>query len=194
MQEPSVNGTIFSKLVNELNQLLADGRLDPAAVKRELKPAELDYLDAELGIASWYPADTYCRMLRLYASAAPGNPREYLIESGRNSARRVIALGLYSQLDDRTEARWEDRVGRVLVTLSGSFFSFGRWEWLGLEAEGEGFCIGVRDAGAFSTELILRIQGFVEQLATRAATGAVRVTHELDEASQVLRYRAQRIG
>jgi hypothetical protein len=173
---------------------MAEGKLSPVAVKQALKPEELDYLDAELGIASWFPADTYCRMLRLYASTAPDNPREYLIESGRKSAQRVIELGLYSQLDDHTESRWEDRVGRVLVTLSGSFFSFGHWEWLGIEAEGEGFRLGVRDAGAFSHELILRTQGFVEQLATRAATRSVRVTHDLDKERQYLRYRARRVG
>lgn len=122
---------------------------------------------------------------------APGSGRKYLIESGRRAAQRIVELGIYSQLDGRTEDSWENRIGRILVSLSGAFFSFGSWEWEGMD--GEGCSILVRDAAPMSEELMLRTSGFIEQLATRAAGGDVALTHEREPDEEAVRFRAHRI-
>lgn len=189
--EPSVKGTIFRNVADELKKCVDSGSLTIAHLEQELDPDEVELVRGEIAISSWNPASTYCRMLRLLADTAPGDADEYLVESGHSSAQRVLDLGLYAQLDGHTEGRWEDRVGRILVTLSGSFFSFGEWEWMGLVGD-EGFKIGVRDAGPFSRELILRTQGFVERIASRAAGGTVVLTHEVSEGGNRLEYCAMR--
>ncbi len=189
--DPSVKGTIFANLIAELNDLIGSGKLRRAAVEAVLKPDEQDILDREVAISTWYPVDLYGRLLRVYASSSPGSERELLIEGGRNSARRVIELGVYSQLDDRTAESWENRVGRILVSLSGAFFSFGKWEWEGLQ--GDGFSIRVREAGPMTDELMLRTAGFVEQLACRSAGAPVALSHSREDDGQTVVFRAHRI-
>ena len=146
---------------------------------------------ASAAISAWYSAELYTRLLQLYALAAPGSSREFLIESGRRSAQRIIELGIYSQLDGRTEDSWENLIGRILVSLSGAFFSFGSWEWEGMD--GEGFSILVRDAAPMSEELMLRTSGFIEQLGARAAGGEVALTHEREDDGETVRFCAHRI-
>jgi hypothetical protein len=97
--EPGVKGTIFSNVASELYELLAEGKLREEQFAALIKPDEREILDRELSISAWYPADLYGRMLQLYAQASPGSGREFLIESGRRSARKVIELGIYAQLD-----------------------------------------------------------------------------------------------
>jgi hypothetical protein len=191
MVEPCIKGTLFQNLAGELLELIQAGELDEQAVDRALKPDERQLLDADVSIRAWYPIVLYDRMLRLYKSAAPFDADGFLTRSGRRSAMRVVELGIYSQLDTHTLDSWENRVGRILVTLSGSFFNFGRWEWQGIERHG--FSILVRDAAPISDDLALRTGGFIEYLATRAAGGAVALTHQRQGNAGDLLFRARRV-
>jgi hypothetical protein len=178
-----VKGTIFQNVVNEIHQHLQSGALARADLEADCKPHDLDLLDQEIGIASWYPADTYGRFLRSLCDRIGGGRREFLVEGGRESARRVIEMGVYSQLSERTE-RWEERVGRILVTLSGSFYNFGEWRWQGLG--NAGFRIEVRECAALPEEAALRAQGFIEMLACRSAGRHVAVDYERPRPSLIV--------
>jgi hypothetical protein len=191
MSEPSVKGTLFQNLANELAERVSDGTISASQLASRLEPDELERLDHEIAISSWYPLDLYCRMLEVYALGASGAQGDFLMDSGRRSAQRVIDLGIYSQLDDRTEESWENRVGRILVTLSGSFFNFGKWEWSGLE--GDGYSIRVRDAAPMSDLLVWRTAGFIELLTQRAAGAPVALGHERIAGGRDLIFRARRI-
>ncbi|MBW2401510.1 MAG: hypothetical protein JRG80_20015 [Deltaproteobacteria bacterium] len=158
-----------------------------ADFEAQLKPDEIELVEGEIAISSWYSIETYGRMLKLLGGTS-SNPSEWLIESGRRSARRVIDLGIYAQLEDLTEANWENRIGRILVTLSAGFFSCGRWQWQGMDANS--FEIEVLDAHDYSLELVLRTQGFVEMLATRAAGHPVALSHERSPDGGRILYRA----
>jgi len=178
-----VKGTIFQNVVDEINGYLGDGRISRADLERACKPDDLEFLDQDIGIASWYPADTYGRLLRVECDRVGGGRREFLIESGRASARRVIEMGVYSQLSERTE-RWEVRVGRILVTLAGSFYNFGDWQWI--SGGDDGFRIEVRDCAALPEEAALRAQGFVELLTCRSAGRPIRVDYERPRPSLII--------
>jgi hypothetical protein len=184
MPPPSVKGTIFQAVVNELNGYLSQGVLQRDEIASRCKPDDLDYLDRDIAIASWYPIETYGRYLRFLCDRFGGGRREYLVEGGRRSAQRVIDMGVYGQLDDRTE-HWGSRVGRVLVTLGGSFYNFGTWLWESFEND-EGFRIEVQSVAAMPEEAAMRAHGFIEHLASRAAGCNVRVDYQRPRPSQII--------
>ena len=189
---PVVQGTLVRNLFAELTQLRADEKLTDEELEAALGPAHSEYTERPTTISSWYPLDFYLRMLHLVASAAPVDPREYLAESGRRSARRVIELGIYSQLAEHKYESWENRVGRILVSLSGSFFDFGHWHWQGLQ--GDRFTIRATDVGAIPDELATRIGGFIEELACRAADAPVEIEHRRYDNGETIEYRARRVN
>ena len=184
MMPPSVKGTIFQAVVDELNDYLRQGIIQSEELAARWKPDDLAYLDREIAIASWYPIDTYGRYLRFLCNRFGGGHREYLMEGGRQSARRVIEMGVYGQLDDRTE-RWDKKVGRVLVTLGGSFYNFGRWVWEAFENDA-GFRIEVQGVAAMPEEAAARAHGFVEQLAGRAGGRPVKLDYRRPKPSQII--------
>lgn len=167
MREPSVKGTLFQNLTGDIAELRSKGRIPDEMLSRHLKPDEVEELDREVSIGAWYPLDTYMRMLALIAEAKPGSAQAIATESGVESADRVIALGIYAQLDERTEESWENRVGRILSTLWGSFFSFGEANWKNMDDRD--FEIEMTGVGCMSELLVLRTQGFIERLGQRAS-------------------------
>ena len=188
---PCVKGTLVQNLVAEFSEFRASGKLDAQQIEATLSPDEIERIEGPITISSWYPLDFYQRLLRLVASGARGDPRAYLAESGRSSARRVIELGIYSQLAEHTRERWENRVGRIMVSLAGSFFSFGQWHWQGLEKD-DSFSIRVCEAGPVGEELATRMGGFIQELAAGAARGPVELTHSRFDAGETIEFRARR--
>jgi len=167
VREPSVKGTLFQNLTGEILALRGHGRVPDPVLHRHLAPDEVAELDREISIGAWYPLDTYSRMLALVAEVEPGAPQAVAVRSGVASADRVIALGVYSQLDERTEEIWENRVGRILSTLWGSFFSFGQARWK--DMHDRMFEIEMSGVGCMSELMVLRTQGFIERLGQRAS-------------------------
>ncbi len=102
MDEPCVKGTLFANVASELNALVADGALSSAGLAKALSPDEVRLVESDVAISTWYSLSTYSAMLRLLANAHTRDGSDYLLDSGRESARRVIELGLYAQLDERT--------------------------------------------------------------------------------------------
>jgi hypothetical protein len=184
MMPPSVKGTIFQTVVDELNEYLRHGILQREDLAARWKPDDLAYLDQEISIASWYPIDTYGRYLRFLCNRFGDGRREYLMEGGRQSARRVVEMGVYGQLDDRTE-HWGEKVGRVLVTLGASFYNFGKWTWEGFPNDA-GFRIEVQGVTAMPEECALRAHGFVEYLASRSAGCPVHLEYRRPKPSQII--------
>lgn len=185
--QPSVKGTIFQNASVEILEAIQNGKISRADFESQLKPDEIELVESEIGISAWYSIETYGRMLKLLGSMA-SNPTEWLIESGRRSAQRIIDMGVYAQLDEHTEGTWENRVGRILTTLSAGFFSCGKWVWKGLETAS--FEIEVTSAEAYSIELVLRTQGFIELLATRSAGRPISLSHERSRDGSTILYRA----
>ncbi len=175
--QPSVKGTLFQNVCTEILECLDAGKLSRASFEAALKPEEIEIVEGDLMISAWYPLGTYCGMLKLLSSTAP-DPVAWLVASGRRSAQRVIDMGVYSQLDTRTQDGWGDRIGRILVTLSGAMFNCGQWRMTRID-DGV-FEVEVVDAHAYSQELVWRTQGFIEVLATRAKGRHIGIRHQRD--------------
>lgn len=176
MSEPSIKGSLVQSSLEVLRGHLASGALSREDLERSLKPEDLELLDDDLLMSAWIPVAGYGRILEALAAAAGRRDDAFFIDGGRDSARRLVELGVYRQLDERTE-RWEERVGKLLVSVAGVLWNFGSWEWLGMDGA-DSFRVGCRGVAGMPRVYALRTQGFVEFLAARAAGGAVDLTME----------------
>jgi hypothetical protein len=174
MPVPSVKGSLYQTVVNDLLDALQAGRTDRAALEAALKPEDLERLDGEIAVASWYAVDSYARLLRALCQVEAGGRAGWYEQSGRQAAERLVALGIYAQLDDHTAGAWEGRVGRSLLSIAPALFNFGRWSWSGI-ADDQGFTIWVDESADMPEEVARRSHGFVSFMVERAAGDALRV-------------------
>jgi hypothetical protein len=171
---PSVKGSLYQAVAQELLQALDGGELTRDQVESRLEPGDVARIDGEIAMASWYPIDSYARLLRLLCGLRGGGRRDWYVQGGRQSAERLVALGVYAQLDDHTADAWESRVGRSLLSIAPALFNFGKWGWSGLDTD-QNFTISVEDSAEMPEEVALRAYGFVSFVVERAAGERLKV-------------------
>lgn len=175
---PSIKGSVFAAVVEDVNKLVSSGKLEESELERWLRPEDLRQLGQEVLVSSWYDIGMYARMNELLRDVAGEGSNEYLREGGRRTARRLLESGLYAQLEylHRTElqraegaqARFEafGRDLRKLASLSRSILNFSTWT-VKPEEDGERYRIEVSDAQDFPEVLCWRSDGFVNEMATQ---------------------------
>lgn len=177
MQAPAIKATAFQTVVADVERLLDEGRLSRARLEASLEASDLVFLDEKQSPTAWIPIETYDRVVQLLARVeAPGNREAYLVARGERSAERLAALGIYSQLDASAE-NLGTRIGKMIVTVSGAIYSFGKWHFEVGETEGS-FEIRVEDAAAMPEVARLATQGFVQAVAARVARAPRRIISE----------------
>ncbi len=137
---PSVKGSVFIAIVEDVQKLLAAKRLKREELTRWLQPKDVALLDAPVHAHEWYDVRVYERMSELLRDVEGGGRNEYLQKRGERTARRLLDAGLYSQLDflqtatfGRRSGGSKDRyeaLGRDLArttTLSAAILNFGHW-------------------------------------------------------------------
>lgn len=181
---PSIKGTAFQSVHDDVHRLLAEGRLSRSALEVRLEAADLAILDEKVIPSSWYPIASYARMVELLVDLEAGGRREeYLIERGERAGARLAALGIYQQLElslDRVGAT----VGKLGASLSGAIYNFTRWRY---EAADLGsFTIMVEEAEAFPEVSRFTTQGFIAYTAERISGRPTQVTSERPAPQRVL--------
>jgi hypothetical protein len=87
MTVPSIKGTAFQSVVDDVHRLLAAKRLSREELEARLTGEDLEILDAKVNPTAWYPIDTYERTVDLLArKQAPLRTQEYLTERGALAA------------------------------------------------------------------------------------------------------------
>ena len=150
---PSIKGSVFAGLVEDIHKLVAAKRVKDSELTRWLKPKDLEYLAAKLiQPHEWYDIRSYDRMSLLLRDVEGGGKNEYLRKRGARNAKRLLDAGLYGQLEychRATFTRESDPGARFeafgrdlarLVTISASILNFGRsmhkpdtehkWRWI----------------------------------------------------------------
>jgi hypothetical protein len=137
---PAIKGTLFAGVVDDVNRLIASGRIDPSVVESQLAADEVALLEAKINAAGWYDIETYHRMVGMLCDAEGGGHDRYWHERGRRAARRMAEAGIYHQLDyiGRTQASGEtDRRARfkalakdmrLLLSVHAAMLNFGEWK------------------------------------------------------------------
>lgn len=180
MAEPSIKGTIFKSVVEDLRRERDGGRVKAEELEGMLEARDLEILDSKIHDAMWYPIPTYARMLEALCRIAAGGRSVYYAERGAANAQRLLDAGLYSQLDllgswddargapgDELERRvrgYEAQLRRV-VSLAGAIYNVGRWE-VTRDAEAEDrTAIDIYESSDYSDGMRLAIEGFFNQCA-----------------------------
>jgi hypothetical protein len=171
-----IKGTAFQAVADDLKRLLESGELKDAEVGKALEAQDLAILRAGVLPGSWYPIDSYRRMLALLVAKEGRFQRdEYLRRRGASASERILKMGLYTHLQDairaveRQPAKWVEQVGRIMTTLSSTMFNFSRWEFVAsstLESAAPLFSLRVSEAAALPDETRIVLEGFIESLFT----------------------------
>ncbi len=176
MAVPSIKGTAFQSVHDDVLRLLAEGRVARAALEARLEAPDLAVLEEKVSPGSWYPIDGYARMVELLVDLEAGGRREaYLIERGERAAARLAALGIYQQLELSMD-RVGMAVGKLGASLSGAIYNFTRWRY---ESDQPGdFTIFVEEAAAFPEVSRFATQGFIAYMAERIGGYPMDVSSE----------------
>jgi len=176
---PSIKGSVFSGVVDDVKKLLASGRASRRDAARWLQPGDFALLETPIVISSWYDIQAYARMGELLREIEGEGSNEYLRNVGRQTARRLLDAGLYSQLEylHRTEVAnaitGPERVSafgrdlRLLTTLSASILNFSRWTARPDPQQAARYRIEVTEAKDFPEVLAWRSDGFVNEMANQ---------------------------
>jgi len=205
MAEPSVKGSIFKGVVDDLARARKEGRLSEEQIEAGLAAEDLVLLETEANPASWYPMESYARVTQLLGDVEGAGKDSYFMERGRASARRLIKAGLYQQL--AFLPRWNEKTRhgdesaliagyasklKLVISMASSIYNVGKWV-VEPDAENPGrLSIAVREASAYSEPMRLVIEGFFNECAHAAREDLVQLYTSERPAPDLILFRMTR--
>jgi hypothetical protein len=187
MAVPSIKGTAFQSVVEDLRRLRETGRLSEEALEARLAAEDLRLLDEKVLPGLWYALASYERLTELLMQVEGGGQIAYVVARGARAAERLFAAGLYQQLARGDEIgaekranneRWSEHEANLMTSLAGAIFNVSRWRFVG-DPNGAGTSrIEVSEAAALPEVSRWAAQGFVEYTTSRLSGLTTRVTSE----------------
>jgi hypothetical protein len=169
---PSIKGSAFQSVVEDVKRLIDAGRLDADEVSEQLSGKDRGFLDAVVTPVAWLPIATYGRLLDLLAREEGGSdPIGYLRTRGARAAERLLA-GSYSGFAAEP-GTWGPRVGQTMMGIGKLLYNF--TEWTSREVPGGVFEIGVEKAADYPETARHTAHGFLHWFAERAAGRPMKV-------------------
>jgi hypothetical protein len=174
---PSIKGSVFAGLVEDVRKLVDSGRLRRAELSRWLKPKDLECLDSPIQMHEWYDIRIYTHMSELLRDVEGKGSNSYLVRRGANNAKRLLDAGLYSQLEYTKKASFGresdpkgrfDAFGRDLARITGisaSILNFGRWQVKPDPEKKLRWIMEISQAREYPEVLIWASSGFSNELA-----------------------------
>jgi hypothetical protein len=181
--ESSIKGSIFSRAVEDINKLIADGETTRESVDARIGSAGAELLDRRIQPAGWYPVKVYGAMLEVLRDVAGGGSDDYLYRRGAESAEALIEKGIYQQLDylSRTEVgSTEDPAERfrafgrdlnLLVSLHGVMMNFGHQTARVDPDQPDRYVIELAEAADCPDTLCCTTTGFMNRMAREHGDG-----------------------
>jgi hypothetical protein len=207
MAKPSVKGSIFKGVIDDLARLIEEKRVSQERVDAKLHAEDLAFLETEINPAAWYPMESYARLMQVLGEIEGGGKDAYFVERGSASARRLMASGLYQQL--AFLSRWDEAIGstrndpsallesyarnlRMVMSMASGIYSVGRWT-VEPDPEHPGrVSIAVRDASVYSEPMRLAIEGFLNECGRAARQGLTHLYTSERPAPDVMLFRMTR--
>ena len=188
MSVPSIKGTAYNSVHDDLHRMLDDGRLSEDELEARLSREERELLESKVLATKWYPIETYRKLLALVAQKdATGPVDEYLIERGWRAAERLQQAGIYRQLgaDEGAGKSWGARVENLVTKISGLLYNFTRWS-VDEPENAAVIRVTVDEARDFADECRYTAQGFVAFAATLIAGVPVKITSARPTPSRIV--------
>lgn len=174
MSEPSIKGSTFQGVVEDLHAAIAQGDISLEDAETRLEPADHPFLDPEMKTlpGSWYPIESYRRVVELLLDVVGHGDSAYLVKRGENAAVRLHEAGFYQQLEYVGRIN-ESRGGgkttllslksqlRLIISVARSIYNFGEWN---VEVDNDRLRIVVSDARALPDISVLTIEGFMNKM------------------------------
>jgi hypothetical protein len=187
MTAPSIKGTAFQSVVEDLQRLLEVGRISRESLEARLEADDLRLLDLKVAAGLWYPLSSYRRLTEVLLEVeGRGNPA-YVVQRGARAAERLFAAGLYLQLQRGEELgaekrakheAWSARDGNLVASLAGAIFNVSRWRFELDPGDARIQRIEVTEAAKLPEVSRLAAQGFLEYTTSRLAGTPMCVTSE----------------
>jgi len=174
VSEPSIKGSTFQGVIDDLHLAIEQGDISMADAEARLESADRPFHETEMKAnpASWYPIESYRRIVELLLEVVGHGDPAYLLARGAKSAVRLRDSGVYHQVEyvgRINEARRNtqntlvelQRQLRLIVTLARSIYNFGNWD---VEVDDEILRVVVTDARALPDVSIPTIVGFMNKM------------------------------
>ena len=169
---PSIKGSAFQSVLDDLKELVAQGRIDPEELANSLTDKDRSLLDGVMMSISWIPIESYARMLELLARTEGGDdPIAYLCARGASAADRLLS-GTYQSFATEPGS-WGVRVGEAMVGMGRLLYNFTEWSFH--PETDDVFEVRVSDAKHFPDVARYTAEGFLKWFVEHAADRALRV-------------------
>jgi len=195
MAVPSIKGSAFQSVVQDLTRLIQVGKIAREAVEARLEAEDLLLLDDKVLPGLWYSLGSYRRMSELLWEVEGKRAPAYLMARGARSAERLFEAGLYQQMQrgeelgaakrERGEA-WSEFDGNLMTSLAGSIFNVSRWRYRRHPEDVNVNRIEVTGARDLPEVARWAAQGFIEYMASRMTGLSVQVTSERPTADRIV--------
>ncbi|MCP5056695.1 MAG: hypothetical protein GY937_08205 [bacterium] len=174
----AIKGLAISSLVGDVRELVNVGEVSEEEIGKHLTAEDLALLGEELDPFGWYPIECYERLTNALLHLTENDGVPWLRERGAAAAQRLLAGGLYQQLDSlRDGYDWtpENALARMrlIVTLQGSLMNFSEWDVETDPDNEQRLRIVVTKAGAYPEVLRHVTDGFINGCDDAAGGGHV---------------------
>jgi len=186
MAVPSIKGTAFQSVLEDVRGLVESGRLSRAQLELELEAEDVRLLDEKVLPGLWYPLTSYRRLTELLMKHEGKGRSAYVVARGARAAERLFAAGFYHQLvrgdeigaEKRAQSqRWSEHEANLMTTLAGAIFNVSRWRYVG-DPSASSSRIEVSEAEALPEVSRWAAQGFVEYTTSRLSGVSTHVSSE----------------
>lgn len=173
---PSLKGAIFQMATEAVKQAIEAGRISREDLEAKLEAQDLQFLEEKIIVGTWYPVDSFDRLVRLTGGPATAQYPDYLIRRGREAAEKLLGSQVYRRFHDTIRERG-DKGGTSMLTLAQLMMNFSSWKLLPYENDDTShFVIEVTEAGPMPDVLRYTAQGFIERVAELMVGGPMKVT------------------
>lgn len=174
MAAPSIKGTAFQAVLEDVTRLVKEGVIDEARLEAASKPEDRELLDEVLVPGLWYALESYTRLLDLLWDVEGSRDPQYMIDRGARAAERILAAGAYADMV-ATAGRWGgEQVVQSVLALSKSLFNFVDVDIHG-DIEDDHFEVAFVHTAAFPDCSRYASEGFFQPLFARLAGCPVKV-------------------
>ena len=91
MPAPSIKGTAFQSVAEDVRRLAASGRVSREALEARLEADDLRLLDEKVAPGLWYPLSTYRRLTEVLLEVEGRGDPAYVVRRGARAAERLFA-------------------------------------------------------------------------------------------------------
>jgi hypothetical protein len=179
MQGPSIKGTLFAGVVEDLERALETGVLSRADVESTLESDDLTLIEEKVLPTGWYDIHAYHRIVGLLCEADGGAPEVYWHHRGVRAADRLVDAGIYQQMDylgrmlsgkesdpsARFNALKKDL--RLLLSIHSSVLNFGRWEIAVAPGQSDRYQIEIHEVTGIPDGIFRACAGTFNRLSTK---------------------------